>query len=175
MNRRGFTLVEVLVALFVIALGVGALLTTLMSSANAAQYLRDKSMAQWIAMNRVSETRLASSRPTTGDTTGTVEFANAVWRWQQHVSDAGISGLLRIDVQVARLGELGGVVAEVDSGPEGDDLSTLGRAIGFVGTALARPNGLTPEWSLRPPAPPGEGGPGGGGGGGGGDGDGDGP
>jgi general secretion pathway protein I len=169
MKRRGFTLVEVLVALFVIALGVGALLTTLMSSANAAQYLRDKSMAQWIALNRVSETRLSGSRPTVGVTSDTVEFANAMWRWRQQVSDAGISGLMRIDVQVARVGELDSAGAQLDVGEQAEEeLPMLGRAIGFVGTALARPNGLTPEWSPRPPAPPGEGGPGGGGGGGGG-------
>ena len=162
MRNRGFTLVEVLVALLVIALGVGALLTTLMSSANAAQYLRDKSMAQWIALNRVSEARLASSRPALGVTTDTVEYGNAVWRWQQQISDAGISGLMRIDVRVARLGDLGGAVAEDEGGAEGDELPAMGRAIGFVGTALARPNGLTPEWSPRPPANPGPGGGGGG-------------
>lgn len=164
MKRRGFTLVEVLVALFVIALGVGALLTTLMSSANAAQYLRDKTLAQWIALNRVSEARLAGSRNAVGPTSDTVEYANAVWRWRQEIADTGITGLMRIEVRVARLGEIGDEL--VDPGGEGE-MSTVGRAVGFIGAALARPNGLTPEWSLRPPANPGDAGGGGGGGGGG--------
>jgi general secretion pathway protein I len=168
MRARGFTLVEVLVAMLVIAMGVGALLTTLMISANAANHLRDKSLAQWIAFNRVSEARLASSRPGPGVTHGTVEYANAVWRWEQQVADAGVSGLMRIDVRVTRIGDAGAVadlagaepVANGDAGV--DSRPSLGQAIGFFGTAMARPNGLTPEWSPRPPPGPGDGGGGGG-------------
>ena len=58
-SRRGFTLIEVIIALFVVALGIGALLTTLVSSADSLGRLRDKSMAEWIALNRISEVRLS--------------------------------------------------------------------------------------------------------------------
>jgi general secretion pathway protein I len=157
MNRRGFTLIEVMVALFVIALGVGALLTTLVNSANSVSYLRDKSFAQWIAFNRVSEVRLASSRPQPGVTRDTVEYAGRIWRWEQEVIESGLADLMRVDVRVALLGEAAGT--ERPPADEDDELPTLGRATGFFGTALARPSGLTPEWSLRvPPGPPGGGG-----------------
>lgn len=181
MKTRGFTLIEVVVALFVIALGMGALLTTLASSADTVSYLRDKSFAQWIALNRLSELRLSTGRPETGVTRDTVEYAGSNWVWQQEISEAGIGGLLRVDVRVARVGD------DDDAQlPEGDDFASLGTAVGFLSATPTRGSGLTPDWSPR--APSGTGGPGGGdgddeedggrggrggNGGGGGDGDGD--
>ena len=146
----GFTLIEVIIALFVIALGVGALLATLTSSADAAAYLREKSLAEWIALNRVSEVRLGNARPSAGTTTGTVEYAGRTWRWQQTVNDPGIAGILRLDVMVAPQGAAGQPAA----GDAEEAFPALGRAIGFIGTAVARGNGYMPDWSLKSaPAP----------------------
>lgn len=156
MKTRGFTLIEVMVALFVIALGVGALLTTLVSAADMVGYLREKSLAQWIALNRVSELRLSNTRPEPGLTSDTIEYAGGNWRREQQVSDAGVDGLLRIDVRVSRVLEPATAGAR-ESGAD-EENSTLGRAVGFIGTAIARPSGLNPDWNPRPPA---GGGPGG--------------
>jgi general secretion pathway protein I len=145
----GFTLIEVMIAMFVIALGVGALLATLTSSADAAAHLREKSLAEWIALNRVSEVRLGNTRPGAGITNGTVEYAGRTWRWQQTVNDPGIAGILRIDVQVAppQAGEP--VAAPVAAPAEAkSSFPALGRAIGFIGTAVSPGNGNIPDWSL---------------------------
>ncbi len=154
MKARGFTLIEVMIAMLVIALSVGALLSTLVTSASAVDYLREKAFAQWIALNRVSELRLSGARPASGVTRDTVEFGGQNWRWEQQVSDAGIEGLLRVDVRVSRLpdGATATAADEVDDAP-----AVLGSAIGFIGTALARPSGITPDWSPRA-APGGSGG-----------------
>lgn len=151
-HPRGFTLIEVLIALFVIALGMGALLTTLTSSADATAHLREKSLAEWIALNHISEVRLANRRPSTGTTTGTVDYAGRKWRWQQTVNDPGIAGILRIDVLVAPQTE----AATVDADPKAT-FPALGRAIGFLGTAVAPALGNLPDWSLSA-APAGAGG-----------------
>jgi general secretion pathway protein I len=168
---RGFTLIEVMVALFVIALSVGALLTTLVSSADTVGYLREKTFAQWVALNRVSEVRLGNSPPEQGITRDTVEYAGSVWSREQEVSDAGVGGLMRIDVRVGLLGAVGTTAAEGES-PDDDGPPTLGSAIGFIGSSVARSSGLNPDWSPRGAAggPGGEGGPGGGDGPGAGDG-----
>jgi general secretion pathway protein I len=156
---RGFTLIEVMIAMFVIALGVGALLATLTSSADAAAHLREKSLAQWIALNRVSEVRLANARPSAGTTSGTVDYAGRTWRWQQTVNDPGIAGILRLDVQVAP--QSGGGQAE-GAAEANSAFPALGRAIGFIGTSVAPGNGNIPDWSLAAaPAAGGPGGPGG--------------
>ena len=156
MKARGFTLIEVMVAVFVIALGVGALLTTLVSSAQTVGYLREKSFAQWIALNRLAEVRLGTRRPQPGVTRDTVEFAGSNWRWEQQISDAGINGLLRVDVRVARLADDVAPAQEQDE----DEIVPSGSAVGFIGTLVARPSGITPDWSPRAPGP-GPGGPGG--------------
>ena len=59
-QQRGFTLIEVLVALFIVALGIGALLSTLTSAATTIDHLRDKSFAEWIALNQITQARLAA-------------------------------------------------------------------------------------------------------------------
>ena len=58
MRARGFTLVEVMVALAVVAVALPALLTTLYQQADDTAYLRDKALAHMVAANRLQETRL---------------------------------------------------------------------------------------------------------------------
>ena len=65
MTRRssgGFTLVEVLVALVVVALGLAALMVAVQGAARTSGYLRDKTLAQWIALNRLAEVRLTANK-----------------------------------------------------------------------------------------------------------------
>lgn len=158
-NSRGFTLIEVIIALLVVALGIGALLTTLTSSARMLGYLRDKSFAEWIALNRISEVRLSTSRPGVGVTHGTVEYAGQKWSWQQDVTDPGVAGMLRIDVHVA-LGDAPRNVPAAASDEDGPPpFAGLATAYGFMGTAVAPPSGIDPDWSTSAAAGPG--GPGG--------------
>jgi general secretion pathway protein I len=160
-RAQGFTLIEVMVAMVVIALGVGALLSALVNSANTVNYLRDKSFAQWIAFNQLSELRLsATTAPAAGVTSDVVEYAGGVWRWEQQVSQAGLGDLWRVSVRVSRLGDVGSTVARRAEG-ENDELPALGTAIGFLANSVTRPSGLTPDWSPPPPTGPGPGGEGG--------------
>lgn len=157
MKARGFTLIEVMVALLVIALGVGALLTTLVSAADTSAYLRDRSFAQWIALNRISELRLSTGRQQPGVTRDTVQYAGFTWQFEQSITDAGIGGLLRVDVRVARVDDTEARSGVVSRATDAEEFASLGSAIGFIGATPMRGSGLTPDWSPR--APPG--GPGG--------------
>jgi general secretion pathway protein I len=159
---RGFTLIEVIVALFVVALGLGALLATLTSSADAIGHLRNKSFAQWIALNRISEVRLSGTRPGVGKSDGELQYAGSTWRWQQQVSDSGIAGMLRIDVAVAPAGS--GAKPSMDRTGAEESFAALGSAYGFFGTSVASPNGFDPDWSVAAAAGQGPGGADGGGG-----------
>ena len=158
MKMRGFTLIEVMVALLVIALGVGALLTTLVSAADTTGYLRDKSFAQWIALNRISELRLSTGRQQPGVSRDTVEYAGSTWQYQQSITDAGIGGLLRVDVRVARVDEARAQIGIGADPANEEEFASLGSAIGFIGATPMRGSGLTPDWSPRAaPGPGGEG------------------
>jgi general secretion pathway protein I len=100
-QQRGFTLIEVLVALVIVVLGMSALLESLGSAADTATWLRDKTFAQWIAFNQLETLRLSGSLPTDGTTDGELDYAGRHWRWRQIVSDFGLfPGLFRVDVEV---------------------------------------------------------------------------
>jgi general secretion pathway protein I len=158
-SRRGFTLIEVIIALFVVALGIGALLTTLVSSADSLGRLRDKSMAEWIALNHISEVRLSRRTPATGITSGKVDdYGGRPWTWQQTVSDPGIAGMLRIDVSVALAegSDTAAPAAAATPGESGQDtFRGIATAYGFYGTAVGQATGNNPEWSSTGANPPG--------------------
>jgi general secretion pathway protein I len=142
----GFTLIEVLVALAVVALGMAALMTALGSSADSASYQRDKTLAEWVALNRVEEVRLAFKRPTKGKSDGEVEMAGQKWRWGQEVVEAEVKGILRIDVSV-----------KPTNAPGPKDSGWYTTVSGIVGDALAPPRGDMDPFGI-PPQPTGPGG-----------------
>ena len=112
---RGFTLIEVLVALVIVALGMSALLETLSASAENISALRTKGVAEWIAMNQIASTRLALAAPAIGSSAGDVHScAHSDWHWQQRVAAVdAVPGLLSITVSVRRTG----AAADANSNP----------------------------------------------------------
>lgn len=164
MNRpraRGFTLVEVLVALVVVALGMGAVLAALTSAADSTGRLRDVTQAEWIALNQVTLVRLNLSAPRDGRSEDDIDYAGRRWRWRSDVEKTEIPGLLRITVRVRQL------AAGARAGA-GDDRNAdwLASAVGFRGDALSASSGEIPDWRGQGFAGAGPGGGGGGGGGG---------
>lgn len=104
-RQRGFTLLEVLVALTILALALGAMIRAGGESARNLAGLRDKTFATWVAENRLAEAHLAADWPAVGTTQGREEMGGRDWHWQLRVSATGSQGaedyLRRIDVSVA--------------------------------------------------------------------------
>jgi general secretion pathway protein I len=96
----GFTLIEVLVALAIAAIGLAAVLDVVTNSARNSVYLRDKTFASWIAQNRITELRLGTTMPSVDKTNGDLEFAGQKWKWEQTVTQTEVPGMRRIDVAV---------------------------------------------------------------------------
>jgi general secretion pathway protein I len=80
-HLAGFTLIEVMVALTIIAISLGALLSTSGSQANNATYLKQKTLAHWVAVNELTQIRISREFPDVGDKKGSTSMANHDWYW----------------------------------------------------------------------------------------------
>ena len=99
-TRRGFTLIEVLIALAVVALALLGLTRTAALEVRDFDALRERTFAGWVAANVLEETRLAASMPSTGRSDGRVELAARSWRWTRDVSTTPDPSVRRVDIQV---------------------------------------------------------------------------
>lgn len=98
-KRRGFTLVEMLVALAVFALAAMALLNLAGESTRSAARIEMRTLGGVVAENLAAEAMIAASLPA-GETSGEVQMAGRVWRWRRVVSGTDMPGMGRIEVRV---------------------------------------------------------------------------
>ena len=138
MRARGFTLIEVLVALAIVVIGMAAVMGALNSSANTLSYLRDKSFSQWVAENKIANTRISGAAPSVGNSSGDVDFAGRSWHWRMEVVATEIPGMVRMDVHVRPTDVKGD-----DNGPWFTTMS------GLYGDAIGQPNGYQPSWGVQ--------------------------
>ena len=83
-SARGFTLVEVMVALIIVSVALPALLMRMESMANASVHNRTVTMSHWVAENRLQEvliTRDLEKREPRGRQGGDVDMAGSKWDW----------------------------------------------------------------------------------------------
>jgi len=80
-KNTGFTLIEVMVALTIIAISLGALLSSSGSQASSVAYLKQKTLAHWVAVNELTQIRIAKEFPDVGDKKGSTSMANHDWYW----------------------------------------------------------------------------------------------
>jgi general secretion pathway protein I len=99
-STRGFTLIEILVALAVIAVALTAVVAETSQHLTGAVHMRDRTLAHWVAMNRIAETQIAGAWPAAGTSNGTTVMANREWYWSMKVSETPDNTIRRIDVEV---------------------------------------------------------------------------
>lgn len=102
MTSRGFTLVEVLVAVAVLAIALAAVIGAMARQADNAGYLKQKTLALWVAHNRLAEVQLQSEVPSTGRSDGKAEMGGFEWQWEAVVRATEDPRLRRIDIVVRR-------------------------------------------------------------------------
>lgn len=105
-RHRGFTLLEVLVALLLLSLALVALVRTTSLEARALAQLHDATYGNWVAANVLAELRLARDVVAVGERDGRAEMADRRWRWRANVAATDDPSILRVDVSVyAEAGE----------------------------------------------------------------------
>jgi len=97
--QRGFSLIEVLVALVIVATAITALITLQTESARSLSALEQRALADIVAENRMVAQWLAAPPPE-GVTRGTVRLAGRQWGWTQRVRATAEPALRRIEVTI---------------------------------------------------------------------------
>jgi general secretion pathway protein I len=140
---RGFTLIEVLAALVIVALGMLGVIEAVTQTARNGTYLRERTLAHWIAMNVLTERRLLPNPPDIAESSDEVEFAGERWRWSLTVTQTAVESMHRLDIRVRRA-----------DAPETSSLASL---TGFYGTALRPGSGQPLAWDAQPGGSDGDG------------------
>lgn len=101
--ERGFTLIEVMVALVIVAFALTAVAASMNQMIDNASTMRERTYASWIAQNKIAEMRLADVVPEVSTTSGELEYGNSRWEWRAVVSETGIEDFVRVDVSISRV------------------------------------------------------------------------
>jgi general secretion pathway protein I len=100
-HQRGFTLLEVLVALAIFASVAAVLLTASARSLQNAARLEEKALAGWVADNYLTELQLAETPPETGHDSRELEFGGRHWQLYSETETTSDPGLRRVNLWVA--------------------------------------------------------------------------
>jgi general secretion pathway protein I len=133
----GFTLVEVLVALVIVSIGMVAVIQAVGQAASNSAYLRDKTLAQWVALNQLTLMRLAQAPPTKGTSSGEAEMAGTRWKWTAEVVQTPIESMKRIDIGVRPA--------------DADEQSQIATITGFYGERTGKPGTIIAQYTPAPP------------------------
>ena len=99
-QQHAFTLLEVLIALAMLAIVLTAAFRGINMVASQASELGERHMAQWIAQNRLAETRMTNPFPDLGSSDGKVDQGGYHFLWHEDVKPLDNPLLRRIDVKV---------------------------------------------------------------------------
>lgn len=131
-TAAGFTLLEVLVALVIVALGLMAAFGQVNQSLTAASRLREKTLAHWIAVDQITRMRILGTLPALGDSSDEIEMARTLWVYKTKVTKADADALRVVEVSVALSDRPDNVLASVT---------------GVVGTPPPESTGTPNDWT----------------------------
>ena len=132
-SRRGFTLIEVVVATAIIGFAMASVAAVMNRMISDAEALRDRTYASWIAQNKIAEMRLSGVMPEVSTTSGELDYGNGRWFWRAVVSETQIENFRRIDVSVSYI----------------DSEYVVRTVTGFVGLPMP-PGSTNAQWRSGP-------------------------
>jgi general secretion pathway protein I len=112
-RTRAFTLIEVLVALAILAVALTAGMRAVAQSADGATSLRMRTLALWVAQNRLAQAQLSDPWPARGVANGDETQAGTRLTWQATVSDTPNPAFRRIEIVVSEPGVHGYALARL--------------------------------------------------------------
>lgn len=122
-KQTGFLLVEILVALVILAIPLAAITRAVSQAIDTTAALRDRNIAMWVAQDRLTMHRIERDWPSLKTTTGTSEMADRSWRWQEKVISTSVVQLRRVEIEIRD-----------ENGPD-----VLAKLVGFLRDPQAKP------------------------------------
>ncbi|AQT61543.1 type II secretion system minor pseudopilin GspI [Cellvibrio sp. PSBB023] len=141
-QQRGFTLLEAMIALMIVAMALPALITLVMTQLDGSAAIRDKTYAYWVAENQLTRIRLLQqqkakkalpSYQVPEKDSGSVDMAGLRWHWQLTtlaLDTLPVPGFKRVEIAVRLLGPAEGI----SLGPTmiDKDQPALARLTGYI-------------------------------------------
>lgn len=115
-RERGFTLLEAMIALMIVAMALPALVTLVMTQLDGSAMIRDKTYAYWVAENQLTRIKLLQQQKqqkrlpdykVPEKDSGVVDLAGLRWQWQQKtiaMDTMPEPGFKRVEIAVRLLG-----------------------------------------------------------------------
>ena len=119
-RARGFTLIEVLIALVILAIALAAAARAASVATVGAEESKLRTLATWVAQNRVALLTATRSFPASGIATGKSTLGGIDFEWQQTASDTPNPAFRKIEVRILRP-----AAGPVAGGNEPQTLTTL--------------------------------------------------
>jgi len=96
-KQSGFSLMEVLIALAVLAIAMAALVKSAGGFTSNQAYLENKTIAHWVALNQLAELRVSGEKQPEGQE----EMAGRMWNWKVKLETFS-QNIMRVEVTVRR-------------------------------------------------------------------------
>ncbi|MDP3559698.1 MAG: type II secretion system minor pseudopilin GspI [Legionellaceae bacterium] len=101
--KNGFTLIEVLLALSVIAIAIAALLFAEGQNIRYTERIENKLMQHWVAMQALAKFKIyGHPKAWQSPVTEEMRFFDHSWYWRAYPKAGPYSNTLRIDISVSR-------------------------------------------------------------------------
>lgn len=100
-RAAGFSLIEVLIALAVLAISLAALIQTSTGSVRTGTWLKEQTMAHWAAMNEITRMQVTREWPKPGTSNTTATMGDADFALQRIVYATEIDTLRRVEIEVS--------------------------------------------------------------------------
>lgn len=103
-KNTGFTLIEVMIALSIFAVMAAAISRTASQNADTVLYLEEKTLASFVAENRLNQIKLTGF-PAATQTKDDIEMANREWHITTKVEETPLPNFRRIEIKVAKMSD----------------------------------------------------------------------